>query len=751
MIITPGGDQACAAPVQPSLADNRPLHLGKIILSQTRVPRYEKVEFRLELQGAYENVFDPQEIEVNGRFRSPDGKTVIVPGFYFQDYTRRLRGRVEILTPKGPAGWRIRFAPTRAGRYTVVVTARDRTGKRVQSQPVRFECIPSQNPGFVRRSPTDARYFIFDNGRPYVPIGANVCWGGARGTFDYDDWLPRYGTAGCCYFRVWLGPGWTTFGLERVGELADRYGVGKFDLANAWRLDYVLDLAARNGLYVMLCIDSFNELRKEREGAYGGWGSTPHNAANGGPLKEPREFWTDPVMLRLYRNKLRYLVARYGWSTHVLSWEFWNEVDIISPAAYLPEEVAHWHAQMSDYLRSTDPWKHLQTTSFANSSGRPEIDRLPQMDYTQTHNYGARDTASELADWQKRKETYGKPHYVGEFGTDAGGGEQQLDPEGIALHSGLWSTLLSGSAGSAMLWWWDSHIHPNNLYYHFAALNRFVKGVNFSREGFQRIGDASFVYRGSPARKPYSDLSLEGPISWEPSRSNRSTTVRVDAQGTVRIHEEVAGILHGTVNHPDLHNPLTFETNLPHPTRLRLRVTAVSGYGGAHLIVKRDGQQVIDKDMPDPDGDAGHETLLQYNGDYGVDIPAGAHDVQVENVGKDWIYVDYLLENAVRKKGPDLRLFGLRGPRVSLLWIDNAQNTWHKVRVLKRPPQPQPPSLMIIPKWKPGRYRVLFWDTYRGRPMESRQVIADKDGLRLELPSIEKDIAVKIKRIGSRP
>src|SRR5262249_5768418 len=151
----------------------------------------------------------------------------------------------------------------------------------------------------------DHRYFEFDSGAAYYPIGANVCWGGPRGTYNYDEWFPDYSSAGANYSRLWLSPDWTTFGLERPGKSSEGKGMGQFDLGNAWRLDYVLNLARQKEMYLMLCIESYNILRN-KDGAPD-WERAPQNSDNGGPLHVWTEFWTNADMDRLYRNKLRYL------------------------------------------------------------------------------------------------------------------------------------------------------------------------------------------------------------------------------------------------------------------------------------------------------------------------------------------------------------------------------------------------------------------------------------------------------------
>lgn len=480
-------------------ADNRSLKISNIKIPKEKIEKYGLFEIILDIQGTYNNPFDPEEIDILGHFTDPDGKEITVPGFFYQEYKRELKVDYEDLTPISDPEFRIRFSPIKTGIYKFYISVKDKTGGYETSKIYSFEVIDSKNPGFVRVSKKDFHYFEFDNGEQFIPIGANVCWAGGKGTFDFDIWLPKYAEVGGNYFRVWLGPSWTTFALERSS-------VREYDLKNAWRLDYILDLSSKIGLYVMLCFDSYNELRYQREGAYPFWEYTPHNIKNGGPLKEPREFWTNKEMIKYYRNKIRYIVARYGYKTNVFAWEFWNEVDIISPTAYIPERVRNWHDEMSKYIKSLDPWNHLVTTSFSSSPGKSDIDSLSGIDFVQTHIYQSKNYIDSLRNLIEHKEKYKKPHLVGEFGLDVGGNDPLLDPEGYAIHNAIWTTLLSGSCGSAMSWWWDNHIHPNNLYFHYKALGEFIKDVKFTEEDFKRVKN----YKISGINRNLKILGLSG-------------------------------------------------------------------------------------------------------------------------------------------------------------------------------------------------------------------------------------------------
>lgn len=460
--------------------DSRPLSLLKIDIPKKEIGKYDLFEVSIFLQGSYLNPFDPQEIDVEGIFVDQKGNQYKIPGFFYQEYKRELKTDHEELIPVGDPYFKIRFSPLAVGSYTFYVRVKDRTGKEVSSDKYTIYVKDSEKPGYIRVSEKDWRYFKFDNGRQFLPIGANICWAGAKGTYDYDEWLPKYAENGGNYFRVWLGPSWTTFALERKS-------VKEYDLKNAWKLDYVLNLAEKLNMYIMFCFDSYNELRYQREGAYPYWEYTPHNEKNGGPLKEPRDFWTNSEMLKYYKNKLRYIVARYGYSTNVFAWEFWNEVDIISPTAFVIGEVKKWHEDMAKYLNSIDPWKHLITSSFAYSPGKPEIDSISELNFVQTHIYQSNRYIDALLSLIAYKEKYKKPHLVGEFGLDAGGNDPWIDPYGYAIHNAIWTTVLSGASGTAMSWWWDNHIHPNNLYFHYRALADFVKDINFLDGKFERL------------------------------------------------------------------------------------------------------------------------------------------------------------------------------------------------------------------------------------------------------------------------
>jgi hypothetical protein len=455
------------------------LALRSATVNQATVPRYGKFELTLDLSAAYPNPFDPEEIDVYALFTPPVGKEVRVNGFLFQPFTRKLEGSNEKIEPAGEPVWKLRFAPSAVGYYRYRVFAKDRSGS-VDLPEARFRAVPSPDRGFIRRSQRNPLAFAYEDGAPFFAVGENMGWAGGRGTFEYEEWLGALGKAGGNWIRLWMSSWncaleWSSQSSGQ-GRRGNYLGVGFYSLGNAWKLDTILDTAERFNVKVMVCLGTYGEFT---EGGYfneGQWQANPYNAANGGPCAKPEDFWTNEQARKLYQRRLRYLAARYGARTGVHSWEFWNEAK--APAA--------WVAEMARYLKGSgefagqpaDPHGHLLTTTYGN----PEVWKIPELDFTQTHSYGTGDSSdyAPVAHKDAREHAvYKKPHLMGEFGIDWRASDGKYDPgnKGINLHNALWASALSGDAGGAMTWWWDNYIHPANLYWQFKPLRRFVDTV----------------------------------------------------------------------------------------------------------------------------------------------------------------------------------------------------------------------------------------------------------------------------------
>jgi hypothetical protein len=154
----------------------------------------------------------------------------------------------------------------------------------------------------------------------------------------------------------------------------------------------------------------------------------------------------------------------------------------------------------------------------------------------------------------------------------------------------------------------------------------------------------------------------------------------------------------------------------------------------------------LDKEMPDPDGGEGAETLHQYDGAYSIAVPAGPQTVVVDNEGTDWINVGYVLKDGKAATEPALRVLALAAADSAIAWVQNPQHEWYRVLVEKQAPRPVPPSLLQFPGLSEGRYTVTLWDTYRGSVIQRLPLETHNGSLTIPIPAVSQDLAVKVVR-----
>ena len=156
-----------------------------------QIPTFEKFEITFQVEntvaGNMQFPYDPslppgidplnsnyQGITVNAVF-SPDNwqTTYTQPAFYYQEFQNQSLGNKNWYYPTENFAWKVRFAPDQPGSWQYKLTAQDASGK-AESSIGHFTVISSQNPGFIKVSENDARYFEFDNGDYFPGLGYNL-------------------------------------------------------------------------------------------------------------------------------------------------------------------------------------------------------------------------------------------------------------------------------------------------------------------------------------------------------------------------------------------------------------------------------------------------------------------------------------------------------------------------------------------------------------------------------------------------
>ncbi|MBN1361681.1 MAG: DUF5060 domain-containing protein [Sedimentisphaerales bacterium] len=238
---------------------------------------------------------------------------------------------------------------------------------------------------------------------------------------------------------------------------------GAYNQLDCFMLDKLLESAEAHGIRLMLCLITRDLYMKDL--------SSADSPQYGRAIEDAKKL-------------LRYAVARWGYSTSVGIWEYFNEID---PG--LPTE--RFYAELATYLEQIDPYHHLRATSTWSPSAKDC--RLDSLDVAQLHHYMRLDTQEDYKDEQAviaakaqflRAHAPAKPVLIGEFGLATPQWRQsdylKQDTEGIHFHNCLWASAFSGGSGTAMFWWWEE-LDRQNAYRHYRPLSAFLRDISLAR------------------------------------------------------------------------------------------------------------------------------------------------------------------------------------------------------------------------------------------------------------------------------
>ena len=495
-----------------------------IILNET-ITVGEKVELMMtQLDSetfleAIENVYDYSEITIYGYVETPL-ETYQIKAFWFQDYTEQityqtvnsnlnLEGMVANtdddydlkLTYKAENAphYRMRFMPEIAGDYalTIVLVV---DGEAIQTLTKSFQVTDGSETfnGYLQVDSTNQRHFVFEDGQSYIPVGQNVAWytSSERKYYDYLNWFTKMGSANMNYARVWMAAWGFSIFWDDVEDYDQRQ-------TNMMSLDRTLEIAEDNDIYIQLCLlhhgmfsASVNPMWPNSTNTWytTKYGSNPYadHFSNSGL------FFTSDYGKQTFKNQLDYILARWGYSDHIMSFELFNEVDWIE--TYSAVAGTAWHNEMASYIKANDPYDHMVTTSVKSDSFLSNVYQvfaLDSIDYVNVHSYGIYNHLSTLPTKQNNGfEVFNKPIMYNEVGYSGNGGQDQLikDPNNITLRQALWAGAMGGGGGTGMNWWWESWIEPSNAYSNYTGIANYLSHLDLTGNDYQVIAENDTDY-----------------------------------------------------------------------------------------------------------------------------------------------------------------------------------------------------------------------------------------------------------------
>jgi len=483
---------------------------GITILSKSETN--DKIEFELYENDNFHdldvNPYDYNQFKIIGVFKTPSSETKNIHAFWYQDFElildtnwkgtpNGISGQastnpdepqgLERAIPTGNPHYRLRYNTQEIGLHDLKINIYLKN-KLVQTLNYEFDVIDSGNEyqGVLKVEQTHKRNLVYDNGKTFIAVGQNTSWytSTTRQSVDYDVWFSKMNENNANFARIWMGV-WN-FSLH-FGDSYDNFDSRQ---ARALRLDKVFNLADEFDIHFMLTFINHGQFSASVNPQ---WIENPWNVRNGGILSKPYQFFTNAEAKETYKQQLIYIISRWGYSDKVI-WELWNEVDWTDN--YNALAVTAWHNEMTNVIKEVDAYDHLITTSYKGNTGSAYSS--DNIDFANPHDYGyanvnVMEKLVPIIDSLYAK--YQKPILQSEIGIgwQNGAENRNADPTGVSIKQNQWAGIMGGSLGGAMNWWWDSFVHPLDLYYRFKGAGEFAKKMDLVGENYNLLHKLSGV------------------------------------------------------------------------------------------------------------------------------------------------------------------------------------------------------------------------------------------------------------------
>ena len=413
---------------------------GFTLINKT-VRQYEKAEWNIQVDAPFANPYLQEDIAVDMMLIAPSGKQLILPCYY------------ESSGEGSASKWKARFLAQESGKYTYHFQLK-KDGKAIESEQGTFNAMKSKGKGILHLN--DEWTFKFDNGTPFRGIGENLCWESRaeddskffkelheKEKYNYEYMLPSLVKHGGNYFRTWicswnLPLDWKSGINNRRYTNSDEY----FNPSAVAKMDRLVNLSDSLGIFMMLTLGQGTH--DERHSRYAT--STP-------------AFFVDPQAKAQYKNRLRFIVARWGYSPSIGAWEFFNEIDNVqfrNADNPIPSgDIVQWHDEMSTYLKQIDPYQHLVTTSISHRD-LEGLNSLKHIDFNQKHIY--KNNRALPTTIVKYTAEFKKPYVIGEYGYEYDWSKnfnlfaEEMDSD---FKRGLWYGVFSPTPILPLSWWWE--------------------------------------------------------------------------------------------------------------------------------------------------------------------------------------------------------------------------------------------------------------------------------------------------------
>ena len=700
------------------------------------VARFDMFEVSFQLSAAYVNPFDPEDIQVDGVFVFPSGKEVTVPAFFIEPMETIKDGKTLMsynpanYNSTGDREWRIRFSGDEVGTYTFYIKAKDKRGRKATTDTFKIYMYEGGNKGYAATSEENPAFIInTGDGTPCYNTGSNIPWVRNQFTTNPDHLSYNYFINRATGFtnttRVWICHyNWLEWHPDVTGSAggyssASYAGLGYYNQCISTAFDEIIQMCEDSGIRIILCTDDNNEHFKEEE--YGCWGYNPYNIINGGFVATQEEYFANAEVRRQYKKRLRYIIARWGYSPALFSINMWN--DMQEPT----DDIVSYLKELGEYTHSlTDGWRPLFFGSNFNRAANDVLDLTVQL--------------INLADGTK-------PYVTQECYAAA-------DDLRNTLRNSIWSELVRGAAGT--LYWSQDQIDEDaggeGCWDLFKHVLDFTSDIPFDSSGkfkyseldihAQTVVTPSDSYQSVTSIKPYGDIS-----GWDQKATLNNFDVDTSVAGM-----NLAGFtskLYGYKWKDTCKNPPTFNVNTPNGGFVIVGVGEAS-HGTLQITV--DGVVEAETKFINPEtGDMKRHQVCDELKYTSVPLSPGKHSVKLDNILADWIGADeiYFVCN-VPTADDILSAQAMVSDTAAIAYIENLSYDRISTILLGNTSTDFKNISFTVEGLTDGRYALYPFNPDTGEYGETKVVFVENGKVKVSIDSIHHDYAIKLLKLEGR-
>jgi hypothetical protein len=625
---------------------------------------YSKLEASFNITNLATDPFDYTVTEVRAQILQPDNSTVSLPAFF-----------------DGGTTWRVRHTPTMPGTFTVTSITMNGSALTVSNlQPASWIVAgPPTGSGFVRVDPSNPRRFITSNGKRFFPSGQDVAWDATDGDVPHNvtNIFWKMGAAHENWSRVWMDH-WDGKNLDWP-PYGPTLPLGQLNLTVAQKWDTIVEAAEQAGIHFQMTLQHHGQYSTTVDP---NWGQNPYDLTNNigstnGFMLDPVEFFTNTTAISLTERKFRYSIARWGYSTSIMAWELFNEVQYTDAGQTGQWGIIQaWHDEMAPFIRSQDTYQHLITTS--SDLTEPIWD---DCDYYTHHDYPS-DVITGLEDAPDITSSQPiRPDFGSECATNG-------TPH-LGVDAPIWAGLMNGQSGNEEPWWWDT-LDGENDYIYFRATSDFITLSGLSENVLNK--STPLVAGGA-----------DGPLIFAPGGGWATATQStfVVGQGPPAGIGSAPSYLQGQYHQSMTPGGYTFEVDYPQSGTFSVQVLQIASSGAA-LQIFLDGDLESYTSFPANNGGNGGAPT---NFTASIAVSEGSHSINIQDPGLDWVLLGNITLNPY---APTLAAYSLGNSSFSASWV------WNQTNIFDTNADVTAAGTVQVSGLNPGTYTATWWDTFEG-------------------------------------